>query len=217
MVSRKIRRQGCTSMATSLEYYFSSHSPWTYLGHDAICHLADRQGLRLDIRPVDVAAVWADSGSVPLPQRSMTRQRYRLIELQRYALYRDLPLNLHPKHFPTDPTLADLATIALVADGADARQFMSRVFRSVWVNEEDIASEDLLAGHLRACGFEPSAVLDHARGEDCATIRLANTEAAIEARAIGIPAYVLNGEVFWGQDRINMIEHMLATGRDAIH
>jgi 2-hydroxychromene-2-carboxylate isomerase len=201
-------------MPATIEYYFTAASPWAYFGHAAIGAVASKHGARLDIRPVELGGLWAVSGAVPLAQRTPTRQRYRLIEMQRYAELRGLPINLKPKYAPVDPSLADLAVAAVLVRGGDPFGFMARVFRAYWVEEENIADEAVIARLLEAEGFEAGATLAAAREREASELRKRNTEAAIAADAIGVPAYVLNGEVFWGQDRIDLLDRALSTGRE---
>lgn len=200
-------------MTATIEYYCTASSPWTYLGHAAIGEVARKHGARLDIRPVSLAGVWEVSGAVPLAKRTPTRQRYRLLELQRYSELRRIPINLKPKYAPVDPTLADNCAIAILLEGRDPFAFMERAMRAYWAEEADIADRGVIAGLLEAEGFDPAAVLATAGGEPAAAMRQRNTEAAIGADAIGVPAYVLNGEVFWGQDRVELVDRALASGR----
>lgn len=206
--------QWSAAMPATIEYYFTSSSPWVYFGHDAIRAVARKHGARLDIRPVDLGGVWEVSGGVPLAKRSPTRQRYRLIELQRFSELRGIPINLKPKYAPLDPSLADLAVAAILVQGGDPFGFMDRVFRAYWAEEENIADEAVIARLLEAEGLDPVAVLTAARGPEASGLRKRNTEAAIAADAVGVPAYVLNGEVFWGQDRIDLLDRALSTGRE---
>lgn len=201
-------------MPATVEYYFTASSPWVYLGHAAIGVVARKYGARLDIRPVGLGGVWAVSGAVPLAQRSPTRQRYRLIELQRYSELRGLPINLKPKHAPVDPSLADLAVAAILLDDGDPFGFMGRVFRAYWVEEENIADRAVIARLLEAEGFQASPIMAAAQDQEASELRKRNTEAAIAADAIGVPAYVLNGEVFWGQDRIGLLDRALSMARE---
>jgi 2-hydroxychromene-2-carboxylate isomerase len=195
---------------TEIDYYFTASSPWTYLGHAAIRAVAGRHGARLSAKPVVIADVWKASGSVPLAERSPTRQRYRLVELQRYAELRGLPIC---KPAPVDPSLADLCAAAIVLAGRDPLDFMGSVLSARWADNRDIGDEATVASLLAAAGFDPAAVIERARSPEAAALRAKNTAEAIAADAIGVPAYVLNGEVFWGQDRIDLVERALSTGR----
>ena len=196
-----------------IDYYFTSSSPWVYLGHAAIRAVAQRHGARLNPRPVQLGGVWEISGAVPLAQRTPTRQRYRFLELQRFAELRSLPIVYRPKAAPLDPTLADLTVAAILVDGGDPLDFMASLFSAFWAEDRNIADEAVVAALLEQHGLDPAAVMARAGSDAAAALRRENTQAAIAADAIGVPAYVLDGEVFWGQDRIDLLDRALSSGR----
>ena len=126
---------------------------------------------------------------------------------------RGLPLNLEPKFFPADPTLADRCVIALTEQGADPEGFLGRVHKAVWADEKNIAAADTLAALLVDEGHDAGAAVAAAQGAPVADIHDRNTKEAVAADAVGAPTYVLNGEPFWGQDRLDHLDHALKTGR----
>ena len=201
---------------TNIDYYFFSISPFTYLGHQAIVDVAAKHGATLNIKPSNLMAIWEVSGAVPPPQRPPVRQRHRILEIVRCADIRGLPINKSPAHFPVDATLADNSIIALIEMGENPVDYMGDVFAAVWVNEQNISDETVLAGLLTKHGFDAETVLAKAKTEEVSAIRSRNAQDAVNADAVGVPAYVVNGEVFWGQDRVEHIDHMLTTGRDPI-
>ena len=200
-------------MAASIDYFITSVSPWTYLGHDAARAVAARHGATLVPRPVNLGQMFGVSGQVALGERAPVRQRYRFIELQRYAEARGKKMNFKPKHFPTNPALADHTICAIAADGGDPFDYMGHVFAAVWADELDVADEATIGALLSKSGFDAEAVIARAKTDEIAAIRQKNTEDAIAADATGVPSFVLNGEPFWGQDRLDMLDHALASGR----
>ena len=150
---------------------------------------------------------------MPPGQRPPVRQRYRLIELQRIAEFRGLPINLAPKHFPVDTSLADRAAIAIVESGGDPGVYLEQVLAGIWAQEADLSDRAEIANRLTASDFDAEIMLARAESDDIAAIRERNSEDVIAADAICAPFYVLNGEVFWGQDRIELLEFALQTGR----
>lgn len=200
-------------MPAAIDYYFICSSPFAYLGHQAFHDLAARHGAEIRYRPISIGGVWEKSGSVPLGQRTPVRQRYRRIELQRIADIRGVPINLEPRHFPVDSTLADRTAIALVQAGADPAGYLWQVHRGVWVNEHDIADRQQLADYLIAEGHDADAMLASAQAATTAETLARNTQSAIAVDAVGAPVYVLDGEPFWGQDRLDYLDHALSTGR----
>lgn len=200
-----------------IDYYLTSSSPFNYLGFKPIQDVATKHGYTLNIRPVNIRGIWAETGAVPPAERPVLRQRMRLIELQRFALHRNVPLNKEPKYFPVDPTLADHTIIALIEQGENPQPYMAGLFSSVWVHEKNIADETTLLDLLKAHDHNPEATLKFAKSPAITTIRDKNTQLSIEAGALGVPSYVLNGECFWGQDRIALLDEAITTRRGFIN
>lgn len=196
-----------------IDYYFYCASPFTYLGHNKICEVAERHNATLKYKPVNLMAVWDVSGGVPPGKRPPIRQRHRLLELQRMAAWRGLPIKLEPKFWPVDAALADKVVIALIEDGHDPRYFVNKVLSGVWANDDDIADEAVLCSYLSQVGLDARPAIEDAKTEKIAAIREQNTREAIAADAVGVPTYVLNGEAFWGQDRIELLDEALSSGR----
>jgi 2-hydroxychromene-2-carboxylate isomerase len=199
---------------TAIYYYFTLLSPWAYLGHRVLLDLAAEHGAELRYRPVMLAKVFENSGAVPLAQRPKARQDYRFLELQRWRAKRGVPLNLKPRHFPTNPSLADRTVLALVDAGRDPGDMVEAVFRACWVEDRDIADRDVLADLLAAGGHEAERTLEAAESEAMQQTYANNTAEAVRLNAIGSPTYVLNGEVFWGQDRLDLLGDALESSRE---
>lgn len=200
-------------MSITVDYYFSCLSPFSYLGHETLCTVANRQKATLRFLPVDLAIVFPAAGAVPLAKRSDARKRYRLIELQRIAEMRDVPINPEPAHFPVDPSLADRVVIALTERDIDPRDFMLRIFQALWVHDRNIADEQTVNDILSACELPQNELMDEARSELTAERRQDYSEQAAAIGILGVPTYVLNEEPFFGQDRIEYLESALMTGR----
>lgn len=200
-------------MPASIDYYMTTLSPFSYLGHQALRAVARKHGAKLNVKPINLMDVFATSGAVPPAKRPLVRQRYRFLELPRVGDYRGVPINPKPRYWPVDPALADQTIIALIEAGHDPLDYMEKVFAALWAKEEDIADRAVLAAHLREAGFDSETILLAAEAPKTVEIRARNTQDAIEVGAVGAPVYVLNGEVFWGQDRIEYLDHALASGR----
>lgn len=200
-------------MSRSIDYYFSLISPFAYLGHLTFLAVAQKHGARIAYKPFKVLDIFKRSGALPLPQRPPSRQAYRLIELQRIADLRQLPLTLKPRHFPTDASLANAATAAIFAAGGNPDRYMFAVFQALWVHEQDISDEAVIRAALSACDHDPDSVLDTAKTQATQEQINANTKDAIAAGVLGSPTYVLDKEPFWGQDRIEYLDQALSSGR----
>ncbi len=202
-------------MSSHIDYYFTCPSPFAYMGHKQFHEIAKKHGKTIEYKPFDILGVWGESGAVPPAQRPVVRQRYREIELQRVSEYRNVCVNPRPAYFPTNPRLADQAVCALVIMGKDPASFALAAGRAVWEKDLQIADETVLVDLLEECGHDSKDVLGVATSDEAGDMRLANTQSAIEHDAVGAPAYVYKSEVFWGQDRLDYLDHMIATDRRA--
>lgn len=200
-------------MPARIDYFFSLVSPYAYLGHAAFLAVASRHGAKVVPRPVKMLDVFRAAGGVPVGQRPASRQRYRFVELQRSRAERGLSLNLQPKFFPVDGSLADRCACALIGQGLDAFPFMLSAFRTVWVEEGDLADVATLAGLLARHGFDAEAILARADTAKVHALYEENTQAAVAFDLPGAPGYVLHGEPFWGQDRIPALDAALSSAR----
>jgi len=200
-------------MQPVVSYYFAPNSPWTYLGHQRFADIARVAGAAIEVLPVDYGRVFPVSGGLPLAKRAPQRQAYRLVELRRFSDWLKLPLTLKPKHFPV---AADDAARLIVAveqhDGSDAAMRLAgAVLRAVWVEERNIADAATLAAIVSEQGL-PAQRLTEAGSEATRARFDANTQRAIDAGVFGAPTYALNGELFWGQDRLDFLARRLAAG-----
>ena len=197
-------------MLPTIDYYFTPQSPWTYLGHARFSAIAEAAQATVRVLPVDYGRVFAVSGGLPLGQRAPQRQAYRLVELARWRDLLGLPLNVHPKFFPVAGDNASRLIIAVdAADGAQAAMRISRdIFAAVWERDQDINNADTLVALLVECGLSADR-LDESRSQEVQKTYDANTQAAIAAGVFGAPSYVVDGEIFWGQDRLDFLQHRL--------
>ena len=199
-------------MSPVIDYFFTPQSPWAYFGHERFAAMAKAAGAHVNVLPVNLGGkVFPVSGGLPLAQRAPQRQAYRLVELQRFSEHLGISLNLHPKFFPVADAAAARLIIAVdLHDGADAAMaFTGAVTRAVWVEERNIADEPTLAELLAALGL-PAQRLADAHSQALNARYEANTQRAIDAGVFGAPTYVVDGEMFWGQDRLDFVQRRLA-------
>lgn len=195
----------------TVDYYFAPNSPWTYLGHQRFADILQRHGAAVRILPCDLGGkVFPVSGGLPLAKRAPQRQAYRLVELQRFSEWLDVPLTLKPRYFPVQPD--DAARLIVAVDQLDgseaAMKLTGAVLRAVWVEELNIADERVLAELLARQGLAPRR-LEDGHSQAAAERYELNTQQAIDIGVFGAPSYVVDGEIFWGQDRLDFLERRL--------
>jgi 2-hydroxychromene-2-carboxylate isomerase len=196
-------------MSKIVDYYFTASSPWSYLGHERFVAIAKQRGASVNVKPVDFGKIFPVSGGLPLAKRAPQRQAYRLVELARWRDFLRLPLNLQPKFFPAPAEESSLAIIAAdMAGGSDAALGIAgALLRACWVGEENIADAATVARIAAGRGVAPLS--DAARAAAKARYD-AYSQEAIDRQVFGAPTYLYNGEIFWGQDRLDFLDRALA-------
>ncbi len=199
-------------MSSVIDYFFTPQSPWAYLGHERFAAMAKAAGARVNVMPVNLGGkVFPVSGGLPLAQRAPQRQAYRLVELRRFSEQLGIALNLHPKFFPVADAAAARLIIAVdMHEGADAAMALTgAVTRAVWAEEHNIADEPTLSALLATLGL-PAQRLADAQSQAVLARYEADTQRAIDTGVFGAPTYVVDGEMFWGQDRLDFVQRRLA-------
>ncbi len=193
-----------------IDYYDSMSSPWTYLGHLRFLALARRFGLAVRHKPMDLLKVWSVSGGLPLKQRARQRQAYRHQELRRWREFLDIPCNVEPAFHPVADRRACYLAIAATQQGLDWEKLSHALLRAVWVEERNIADHPTLAAIAGECGMDGTSLLEATENAAVHAEYAANTDEAMALGVFGAPTYVFDGELFWGQDRLDMLEWRLA-------
>lgn len=199
-------------MRHTIDYFFAPQSPYTYLGHARLVAIAQAAGAAVRVLPMDLGGkIFPISGGLPLGQRAPQRQAYRLVELQRFSDFLGQPLKLKPKFFPVSGD--DAAKLIIAVDQHDgaaaALQLTGAVLAAVWAQDRNISDAKVLAELLAECGLS-AARLEQGHSQAVQEKYEANTQQAIDAGVFGAPSYVLGGEIFWGQDRLDFVERKLA-------
>ena len=198
-------------MPVTIDYYISLNSPWTFMGSALLAEVAKRNGATVNVKPAKFHAIFEQTGGLPLPKRSPQRRAYRLMELKRWREVRDIPLILQPKNSPSDDLAATRLVIAAKLQGKDAHLLSLEFGRAIWEREESLADTAVMAAAAQRAGLDAAAL--RANGPPNAELDALYeqyTQDALKAGVFGAPSYVLpSGEIFWGQDRLELLERAL--------
>lgn len=199
-------------MAKVITYYYTHVSPWSYLGHARLGELAARHGATIDYVPITLSEIFPKTGGLPLAKRAPERQAYRMAELKRWPQMLGIPLNREPKHFPTDDRPAARLALTAKAQGHDIASLSLALMRACWVEERNIAEPDTLRSVADACGLDGQRLLSESESDQGQQRLDEACEKAVAAGCFGAPWYIIDGEPFWGQDRLELVEKAL-TGK----
>jgi 2-hydroxychromene-2-carboxylate isomerase len=195
-------------MSAVCEYYLSLSSPWAYMGHDRFVALAQKY----KVQPCDLSKVFNVSGGLPLAKRPPQRQAYRLQEMTRWSEFLGIPLNLQPTYFPVQTDAAAKLVIATqLAHGTNAALTITgAILRGLWAEEKNIADPATLIGIANDLDYDGQTLLKSSETTSIQTEFARFTDEAISANVFGSPWFILNGESFWGQDRLDFVERAFA-------
>lgn len=194
-------------MSRTVDYYHFLISPWSYLAIGQFNALKQRTGITVNYLPIDVASTFGNMGGVPPAKRHPSRQRLRMDELRRWSKWLDVPINLTPAFFPADQTLA--ACMVHTASDEQAATLSDALLTAVWRDERNIADPETLVAIADECALDGRDLLARADNDAMRQKLLDVTADAHGKDVFGSPTYVLDGELFWGQDRLDFLERAI--------
>ncbi len=196
---------------TTVTYYLTLNSPWSYLGSARFSEIARRHGVTVDVKPARYGDIFAKTGGLPLPKRPPERRAYRMMELRRWREVLGIPIQLEPKHFPSDEAEGVRLVIAAKLQGLDAHRLATELGRAIWELDGNLADPEVIAAAARRAGLDAVAI--RKAGPSAAELDALHERYTAEALASGVfgaPSYVLpSGEIFWGQDRLALLDRAL--------
>jgi 2-hydroxychromene-2-carboxylate isomerase len=195
--------------AETIDYYVWLASDWAYLGGVRFVQIAARHGLKINHIPMRMQDVYAGSGGILLANRSWQRQAYRITELQRWRARLGIAVNIEPKFYPVDIDIASCMVIAAQRQGLPVADFVNAVMRAIWAEDRNVADAGVLVAIAQRCGLDGRTLLDAAAAEAVRAEYRGNTDRALAAGVFGSPFYLFAGELFWGQDRLDMLEEAI--------
>jgi len=187
-------------MGQEIDYYFAPISGYAYLGHQALMRVAAEAGATVNFLP----------DTTPPFAQSDVRKSYRIADQARWAAQYDLPMAAVPKHWPTDPVPSCKAILATAAVGADQDAASFACLKAVWADDRNIADYGDLSAALSDAGLPAAEILEAANAPEIGAQVDAITAKAITAEVFGSPTYVVNGQRFWGQDRLAFLAAALS-------
>lgn len=199
-------------MPKTVDFYFSTVSPWTYLGMPRFRRMTAKYGAMVNYKPVDMTRLFASAGVKSVKDRPEPLKRNRLNELRRWREHLGMALTLEPKYFPTSPVLAIRMVIAARQAKPDVGALVEAFLRACWAEERNVGDEATAIAIADECGLDGRALRKAADGAAVEAELEANTQEALARYVWGSPTYYIDGELFFGQDRLVFVEQVLAKG-----
>lgn len=192
-----------------IDYFLSTLSPFTYLAGNRLEGIAKKHGASVTYKPFDLVGNFARTGGIHPAERHESRKAYRLQEIRRISVHLDMPIHQNPAHWPTNPAPSSYAIIAAQnVGGGDIGGLVQAFLCACWAEQKDIADDDVVRDCLSAHGFDPDLANS---GLMLGAEKFAsNTEEAVRRGVFGAPTYLVDDQVFWGQDRLSYLDDFLS-------
>ena len=203
-----------------LHCYYTLSSPWAYLAGPELQDIVRRHRVRLLLKPYDFQAVVPKTGGVPIRTRPAPRRAYHEVELARWSEYLGMPLVLKPRHYPqampADPDwnkYAGWMVIAALEQGLDAFPLSHAILRALWAEERDITQADVRREIADENGYDGAALVAAEKSPRVQDLYRTYSDEALVLGVFGAPSFVLDGIIYWGQDRLGFVDRALAMKR----
>ncbi|WP_187430015.1 2-hydroxychromene-2-carboxylate isomerase [Roseobacter fucihabitans] len=200
-------------MRKTIEYFYACHSVYAYLGAGRLAEIAAQKGAEIIHRPFDFDPVMAAAGGAPFGKRPKAHMDYFFgRELRRWAEYRDRAMIQHRPMCHDNPlALGNGAIIAAQNAELDADALSRGLLAAHWRDDADLAAPKTLHTIAAGLNMDGAMLLEAAKSRDVQHQHGTNTDEAIARHVIGSPTYFVQGDMFYGQDRLELVARALDT------
>lgn len=194
-----------------LEFYFDFSSPYGYFASTRIDALAAKYGREAIWRPILLGVVFKLTGGQPLPGIPL-KGEYAKRDIARCARYYGVPFRL-PTPFPVATQAPARAFYwAAEQDARKAKALAAALFHAYLAKNRDISSAEITAEVAAEAGWDRAVLLAAIQSPEIKERLARENQAAIDRGVFGSPFFIVDGEPFWGMDRLDQVEKWLASG-----
>ena len=195
-----------------IEYFYSAHSAFAYLGSHRLSEIVEATGCHLIHKPYNLSEGIAGAGSSSTQERPQKYKDYFFRrEIDRWSEYRNVSIiQGYPTYHWSDITIANCVLIAGIVAGEEVSTLAHAMLEGHWSKDLDLSDHHVLKSLLGDRGFESETILELATSAEVLKIYESNTKEAIERSVFGSPTYFVDGDMFYGQDRLEMVERAVS-------
>ncbi|MBE7638191.1 2-hydroxychromene-2-carboxylate isomerase [Sneathiella sp. P13V-1] len=194
-----------------IEYFYASYSAYAYIGAAELYRIAKKHGAKIIHKPMDLRQVMPASGSQSFAERSDAHKKYFFNrEIIRWAEYRGITImEKIPTHHNNSIKLSNCMLIAADNAGLDVAALAEEMMRAHWVDDADLDNRSDLQKMCEAVGMKADDLFAAAETDAVVGQYDANTQEAIDRDVFGSPTYFVGGDMFYGQDHLELVERAL--------
>jgi len=195
----------------TIEFDFDFGSPNAYLALPPLREIAARHGATVKLIPCLLGGIFkATNNRAPMVAfgEVPSKLAYERLEMERFIARHGLTRFRMNPHFPVNTLLAMRGMVAAQRMGIEDA-YVAAVLAAMWEDGEKMDDPEVFVRVLDAAGLDGRGILDRTRDDGVKAELAANTEAAVARGAFGIPTFFVNGEMFFGKDRLAQVEEQL--------
>lgn len=192
----------------SVEFYFDLGSPYSYLAYYRLLQMAERQEIQIVYKPILLGGVFKATGNrspIEIPVKGV----YSILDMQRWAEYYQIPMQMNP-HFPMNTlTLMRILTGVQLLHLEKFEQVLKLLFDAMFGTPQNLNEPTVLAEVLKPSGFSVEDIMSMVQSDVVKQKLITETEQAIQRGIFGAPTFFVGDEMYWGQDRLHFVEQAL--------
>lgn len=197
-------------MTRSFEFLFDFGGPNSYLAYKMLPDLRARTGAEIVYVPILLGGLFKlTNNQAPLIRYAETpaKQKYEMLEFQRFVKTHGIPFNMNPR-FPLNTLHVMRGAVA--AQRLDCfAPYVDAIMTAMWHDGADMGDRNVVRDVLEKAGIDSAVLLALAEDPDVKATLIANTEAAANRGAFGVPTFFVGDEMFWGKERLGQVEAAL--------
>ncbi len=195
-----------------VEFLFDYGSPFSYLASVQMSALAQRTKAEVVYRPVLLGAILKATGNVS-PMTIPAKAKYMALELRRAAAHYNI--SFKPNSHPFMSNTLKLMRGAVAAQKLGVfEKWHEAIYRAVWAEAADLGDDTVMNRTLEAAGIETTLLIRTLERQDVKDELRANTDHAVSLGVFGAPTFLVGDEMFWGNDRLGMVERRLNSNEE---
>ena len=189
-----------------VDYFYSAHSAYAYLGSARFMEISKAAGRTIVHKPIDLNRAMASFGGTAFRERTVKQRNYFFRrEMERWAEYRGVPMPGRPSNHHHSPDLANRMLIAARQAGETIDGLAHRMLEAHWAEGADLADGEVLIGIAGDVGMDGPRWLQAAGSAEAMAEYAASTDEVIARNVPGSPTYFVDGDMFYGQDRLELV------------
>ena len=189
-------------MSVTIKAWLSIGSTYTYLTALRLQNVIEASGIKLDIRPISIRQIMKNMDNIPFPSSKKTKVDYMWRDIQRRAKFYSLPVPHVPAAYPLKEfDRANLVGIVMEREGKYL-EYLEETYRAWFLDGLEAGSDQNLKNVSSVLGISLPEILEEASSSEIVEIYKRNTAEAQTAGVFGAPSFAVNGEIFWGDDRL---------------